>query len=71
MLRGQTTTMTAAYEQLFIGLALAIVLIYLLIVVNFQSWLDPFVIVSALPTALGGHRLDAVHHPHHACPFRP
>ena len=54
VLRGQTSTMTSAYSQLFIGIALAIVLIYLLIVVNFQSWLDPFVIVSALPTALAG-----------------
>ena len=53
-LRGQTSTMTSAFSQLFAGLALAIVLIYLLIVVNFQSWLDPFVIVSALPTALAG-----------------
>jgi multidrug efflux pump subunit AcrB len=53
-LRGQVTTMTNAYQQLFIGLALALVLIYLLIVVNFQSWLDPFVIVVALPTALAG-----------------
>ncbi len=54
VLRGQTATMTAAYQQLFVGLALAVVLIYLLIVVNFQSWLDPFVIVAALPTALAG-----------------
>jgi multidrug efflux pump subunit AcrB len=54
VLRGQTATMQSAYIQLFVGLALAIVLIYLLIVVNFQSWLDPFVIVSALPTALAG-----------------
>jgi multidrug efflux pump subunit AcrB len=46
--------MTSAYQQLFVGLAFAIVLIYLLIVVNFQSWLDPFVIVTALPTALAG-----------------
>jgi multidrug efflux pump subunit AcrB len=53
-LRGQVTTMTSAYQQLFIGLAFAIVLIYMLIVVNFQSWLDPFVIVMALPTALAG-----------------
>jgi multidrug efflux pump subunit AcrB len=53
-LRGQVITMTSAYQQLFIGLALALVLIYLLIVVNFQSWLDPFVIVMALPTALAG-----------------
>ncbi len=53
-LRGQVTTMTAAYNQLFTGLALAVVLIYFLIVVNFQSWLDPFVIVTALPAALAG-----------------
>ena len=53
-MRGQTETMTSAYQQLFAGIALAVVLIYLLIVVNFQSWLDPFVIVSALPTALAG-----------------
>jgi len=53
-LRGQVTTMTDAYQQLFAGLAFAIVLIYLLIVVNFQSWLDPFVIVMALPSALAG-----------------
>jgi multidrug efflux pump subunit AcrB len=54
VMRGQTQTMTYAYQQLFVGIALAVVLIYMLIVVNFQSWLDPFVIVSALPTALAG-----------------
>ncbi len=54
VMRGQTETMSSAYQQLFVGIALAVVLIYLLIVVNFQSWLDPFVIVSALPTALAG-----------------
>jgi multidrug efflux pump subunit AcrB len=54
VLRGQVSTMKEAYGQLFSGLALAIVLIYLLIVVNFQSWLDSFVIVSALPAALAG-----------------
>jgi multidrug efflux pump subunit AcrB len=53
-LRGQVMTMTSAYQQLFVGLALAIVLIYLLIVVNFQSWLDPLVVVLALPSALAG-----------------
>src|SRR6202171_4888629 len=53
-LRGQVTTMTSAYQQLFVGLGFALVLIYLLIVVNFQSWLDSFVIVMALPTALAG-----------------
>ncbi|WP_158746677.1 efflux RND transporter permease subunit [Acidisphaera sp. L21] len=51
---GQVTTMTSAYQQLYSGLAFAIVLIYLLIVVNFQSWLDPFVIVMGLPAALAG-----------------
>lgn len=54
MLRGQTATMNAAYSELYAGLALAMVLIYLLIVVNFQSWLDPFVIITALPAALAG-----------------
>jgi multidrug efflux pump subunit AcrB len=54
VLRGQVTTMTSAYAQLVEGLAMAVVLIYLLIVVNFQSWLDPFVIVTALPAALAG-----------------
>jgi multidrug efflux pump subunit AcrB len=53
-IRGQAVTMTDAYEQLFVGLALSIVLIYLLIVVNFQSWLDPFIIIMALPAALAG-----------------
>jgi multidrug efflux pump subunit AcrB len=46
--------MASAYSQLFVGLALSIVLIYLLIVVNFQSWIDPLIIISALPTALAG-----------------
>ena len=54
VLRGQTATMNSAYGQLFIGIAIAVVLIYLLIVVNFQSWIDPFVIVAALPAALAG-----------------
>jgi multidrug efflux pump subunit AcrB len=53
-LAGQVTTMTHAFSQLFFGLGFAIVLIYLLIVVNFQSWLDPFVIITALPAALAG-----------------
>ena len=54
VIRGQAVTMTTAYVQLLFGLALSIVLIYLLIVVNFQSWLDPFVIIMALPAALAG-----------------
>ena len=53
-LRGQVSTMTDAYSQLFLGLGFAIVMIYLLIVVNFQSWIDPAVIVLGLPGALAG-----------------
>jgi multidrug efflux pump subunit AcrB len=53
-IRGQASTMVDAYRQLFIGLAMSITLIYLLIVVNFQSWIDPFVIIMALPAALAG-----------------
>jgi multidrug efflux pump subunit AcrB len=54
MLRGQADTMHKSYTGLGIGLVLAIVLIYLLLVVNFQSWLDPFIIITALPGALAG-----------------
>jgi len=53
-LRGQVTTMNAAFSGLIYGLLAAVVLIYLLIVVNFQSWRDPFVIITALPAALAG-----------------
>ena len=53
-LRGQATTMDTAFSGLFFGLIGAIVLIYFLIVVNFQSWRDPFVIITALPAALAG-----------------
>lgn len=53
-LRGQYETMNVAFSGLFFGLAAAVVLIYLLIVVNFQSWLDPFVIIMALPGAVAG-----------------
>ncbi len=53
-LGGQVHTMTSAYSQLYFGLAGAVVLIYLVIVVNFQSWLDPFIIITALPGALAG-----------------
>jgi multidrug efflux pump subunit AcrB len=53
-LRGQIQTMDTAFSGLFYGLLAAIVLIYLLIVVNFQSWTDPFVIITALPAALAG-----------------
>jgi multidrug efflux pump subunit AcrB len=54
ILRGQSETMKASYRGLLAGLAFSILLVYLLIVVNFQSWLDPFLIVSALPAALAG-----------------
>ncbi len=53
-LRGQAVTMSTAFTGLFLGLLAAMVLIYMLIVVNFQSWLDPFVIITALPAALAG-----------------
>ena len=53
-LNGQAKTMNSSYQQLLIGLGLSVVLIYLVIVVNFQSWLDPFIIISALPAALAG-----------------
>jgi multidrug efflux pump subunit AcrB len=54
VVRGQVLTMQSSYSGLFSGLAFAILLVYLLIVVNFQSWLDPFIIISALPAALAG-----------------
>ena len=52
--RGQAETMRSSYVGLGLGLVVAIVLVYLLLVVNFQSWLDPFIIISALPGALAG-----------------
>jgi multidrug efflux pump subunit AcrB len=52
--RGQYGTMRTSYIGLIGGLCFAIVLVYLLIVVNFQSWLDPFIIITALPAALAG-----------------
>jgi CzcA family heavy metal efflux pump len=54
ILRGQSETMKSSYIGLLGGLAFSILLVYLLIVVNFQSWLDPFLIISALPAALAG-----------------
>jgi multidrug efflux pump subunit AcrB len=53
-LRGQAETMHSSFTGLGIGLVMAMVLIYLLLVVNFQSWLDPFIIITALPGALAG-----------------
>jgi multidrug efflux pump subunit AcrB len=54
ILRGQSETMRKSYLGLIGGLAMSILLVYLLIVVNFQSWLDPFLIIAALPAALAG-----------------
>ncbi len=54
VVRGQTETMHSSFRGLIGGLAFSIVLVYMLIVVNFQSWLDPFIIISALPAALAG-----------------
>jgi len=53
-LKGQVQTMKSSYTGLVAGLVVSIILVYLLIVVNFQSWLDPFIIISALPAALTG-----------------
>ena len=53
-LRGQVETMVASFQRLSFGLIFAILLIYLLMVVNFQSWLDPFIILTALPGAFAG-----------------
>lgn len=54
VIRGQVETMRTSYVSLLSGLGFAIILVYLLIVVNFQSWLDPFIMISALPAALTG-----------------
>jgi multidrug efflux pump subunit AcrB len=54
LVRGQVDTMRKSFSGLIAGLVFAIVLVYLLIVVNFQSWLDPFIIITALPAALAG-----------------
>ena len=53
-IRGQAETMNSSFIGLGGGLLVAILLVYLLIVVNFQSWLDPFIIITALPAALAG-----------------
>jgi multidrug efflux pump subunit AcrB len=53
-IRGQVETMQSSYTGLLFGLVFSILLVYLLIVVNFQSWLDPFIIITALPAAISG-----------------
>jgi multidrug efflux pump subunit AcrB len=54
MVRGQAQTMRTSFIELGVGLVMAIVMVYLLIVVNFQSWIDAFIIITALPAALAG-----------------
>jgi len=54
VLRGQSETMKSSYKGLLFGLVFSILLVYLLIVINFQSWVDPFLIIAALPAALAG-----------------
>ena len=54
IVRGQAQTMKQSFNGLLLGLVGAVILVYLLIVVNFQSWLDPFIIIMALPMALAG-----------------
>jgi multidrug efflux pump subunit AcrB len=53
-LRGEVTTMEESFSRLLIGIACAVVIVYLLMAVNFQSWLDPFIILMALPGAFSG-----------------
>jgi multidrug efflux pump subunit AcrB len=54
IVRGQIDTMQSSFRGLLGGLVLSIVLVYFLIVINFQSWLDPFIIITALPAAMAG-----------------
>jgi multidrug efflux pump subunit AcrB len=54
VVRGQIETMRSSFIGLTVGLVFSIVLVYMLIVINFQSWLDPFIIIAALPAALAG-----------------
>ena len=65
-LRGQMETMQSSFFRLSLGMIFAVVLVYLLMTVNFQSWLDPFIILMALPGAHGRHIMDAVRHRHDA-----
>lgn len=54
LIQGQMNTQQQAFSELYFGLLFSIVLVYLLMVINFQSWLDPFIIITALPAALAG-----------------
>src|SRR4029078_13403470 len=53
-LSGQVETMRESYAGLFSGIALAVVLVYLFLVINFQSWIDPLIVLMAVPFALAG-----------------
>ena len=63
VMRGQVETMHNSFFRLGLGIGFAVIFIYLLMAVNFQSWLDPFIILMALPGRLRRHSVDAVHHP--------
>ena len=52
--RGQMQTQAESFRGLYAGLVFSIILVYLLIVINFQSWLDPFIIITALPASITG-----------------
>jgi len=54
IVRGQIDTMQSSFRGLLVGLIFSIILVYFLIVINFQSWLDPFIIITALPAAMAG-----------------
>ncbi len=62
-LRGQVQSMDDSFSGLLKGLVFAVMLVYLLMVINFQSWIDPLIILMALPGALSGHPVDALGHP--------
>ena len=63
-LAGQIETMRESFIGLFSGMGLAVVLVFLLMVINFQSWLDPLIVLMAVPFALAGVMLDALPDPH-------
>ena len=65
-LRGEYETMQTSFVRLGLGMVFAVVLVYLLMAVNFQSWLDPFIILTALPGRDRRNPVDAVCHRHHA-----
>ncbi len=68
-MRGQVESMNEAFTRLGIGLAFAALLVYLLMVVNYQSWLDPFIIICALPGAFcASYGRCSSRRPHSTCP---